>query len=87
MTFALASAFERVGWAPIREWYSENSGLIIGSFVLAVVGVLCVVQPAAMLQLFVREYPELAEDKRMLVVSRVIGAGLAILGLFILSKS
>jgi hypothetical protein len=60
---------------------ANRIGMIFRSLCLLVVGLLSLVQPEKMLRRTIRDKPELADDKRAVIILRFIGAGLFVMGL------
>lgn len=64
----------------------ENVGSLFFLLCLAAFGLWALVWPGNALRSTIREHPELAEDKRALLVDRLIGGALLCIVLFVLAK-
>lgn len=80
----LATALSKRGVLGIQTWITTNFGMLLVSLCLSLVGTLIAVQPERMLRWTIREYPDLAREKSVIRMARLIGMGLVGLGLIIL---
>ncbi len=80
----LATALSKRGVLGIQTWVTTNFGMLLVSLCLSLVGTLVAVQPERMLRWTIREHPDLAREKSVIRMARLIGIGLVGLGLIIL---
>ena len=81
----LAGALAKSGIARAEEWMLDNFGLLLGSSLLALVGLLHLLGPKKMLRWTIRTHPDLADNSTVVVITRLVGAGLLLIGLIMLS--
>lgn len=82
---AFATPFIVAAFTPRGIW-PDRSGMIYYSVLLGVIGVLFAAQPARMLRWTIRNHPELADNRGVLTIARLIGVGLLLMTLFIVGK-
>jgi hypothetical protein len=86
MALILGMALRRKGFAPVRAWLVDNSGMLSYMVPLAFGGLLICARPASMVAWTLRNNPELADDRKVLITTRLIGLGILLLALFIIGK-
>jgi hypothetical protein len=82
----LAVELRRAGSGRVRTWFGENFGLLFFMLLLATCGALYLALPAKMLRWTLRNNPELAENKAVLITMRLVGLGILLVALFALAK-
>jgi len=60
--------------------------MIFWSLCFVLIGILNLVQPVKMLRWTIRAHPELAENKSVIVITRLIGVGLLCMGVTMLAR-
>ena len=86
MFTTLAMALAKSGVGRIQSWLVGNLGMIFWSSCLSFVGLLLLGQPVRMLRWTIRDNPELAENKLVLVITRFIGVGLLGMAIVMLAR-
>ena len=86
MTVVLITAMKTAGLGAVREWFEHNSDDLFFLVVFAVVGVLNLACPTKMLRWTLRRNPELADNKTVVLITRLIGLGFIVFALAILAK-
>lgn len=82
----LATALAKSGTRRLQSWLVGNLGMIFWSMCFSFIGVLLLAQPAKMLRWTIRDNPELAENKSVVVITRLIGTGLLGMGIVMLAR-
>jgi hypothetical protein len=86
MIVILASSLRRAGFSPLKVWLGRNSGMFFLALFLAVGGVLYIAKPAMMLRWTLRRNPELADDRFVIGITRLIGLAILCMAIFMLAK-
>lgn len=82
----LAIALAKSGARRLQSWLVGNLGMIFWSMFFLLLGVLLLTQPVKMLRWTIRDNPELAENKSVVVITRLIGTGLLGMGIVMLAR-
>jgi uncharacterized membrane protein len=83
----LTLAFEHKGEHSIRAWLMQNMGMAFWLGTFAIVGLLSLLRPAIIIRWAKHSYPDLSpEDRRGLLIVRVIGAALLVFSFIGLAK-
>jgi hypothetical protein len=82
----LAMELARAGVMLVRTWIQMNLALLFWSTCFLVVGALLLVRPEQMLRWTVRHAPQIAGDKPVQLVARLIGVGFLAIALMMLKR-
>lgn len=86
LTAILARKIEQVGLGPLRAWLHSIFGMLLWSFVLAAIGILHLLQPAKMLRWTIRFNPGLADNRSVVITTRLIGLGVLCVAFAIMAR-